>query len=55
MLKPYHRIESWALCAVKEDSEEQDEILCWEGREEPQFNPEKVELAPTLTQSQRKE
>ncbi|KAJ7344345.1 hypothetical protein JRQ81_000295 [Phrynocephalus forsythii] len=38
MLKPYQKMESWALYAIREDPKEPDELLCWEGRGEPQFN-----------------
>ena len=55
MIKPYCEKENWVLYAIREGPEEKQELQCWEGRGEPQYNPEDVILSRTLSQSQKKE
>ena len=49
MIKPYYRKEKVVLFAMKEGDNKKHELPYWEGRGEPQYNPEDVKICDMLT------
>ena len=55
MIKLYYRKENLLLFIVKENPEEKQKLISWEGRGESRNNPEDVILSPALSQEQKEE